>query len=99
MSAGLVPKHVPGSHYLHSRSLTQEHTMIRSSDWTTTQVVFVPQFNTHMSSRTVPQVNEMTVSETKARRKEVLTWWVNTMSTMKVMVRQSALRLTAKVPI
>jgi len=52
-----------------------------------------------MSSRTVPQVNEMTVSETKARRKEVLTWWVNTMSTMKVMVRQSALRLTAKVPI
>jgi hypothetical protein len=28
-------------------TLTQEHTMIRSSDWTTTQVVFVPQFNTH----------------------------------------------------
>jgi hypothetical protein len=52
-----------------------------------------------MSSRTVPQVNEMTVSETKARRKEVLTWWVNTMSTMKVMVRQNALSLTAKVPI
>jgi hypothetical protein len=51
-----------------------------------------------MRARTVSQVKKMTDSETKARRKEVLTWWIDVMSTMKVMVRQSALRLTAGSP-